>query len=259
MLGLRRHGEEKEAAQAPSVWLHGFLCSGEFFAPNIAALARQRPIITVDLPGFGSSQRAPARSSIAGMAEAVLATLRAHNIPSFHLLGHSMGGMVAIELALAAARQVQSLCIYASNSSGQLPDRFESFATSKQRLAQDFDAAKKQIAATWFRDGSRHPHFHFVEKSSAAVALDTAEKAIDAMSAFDRSKEVRGLEMPVLIISPELDRTYSLRCQAALKKSIPHAQQETLPGCAHCAHLEDEDGFNRIMLASAAFQSPPAC
>ena len=245
MLALHRHG--KEDGRAPLVMVHGFLCSGALFSPNIKVLQQQRQIITVDLPGFGDSCHRPGAGSIAKMSAQVGRTLADAGVTRAHLLGHSMGGMVALQLALTAPVEFESLIIYASNSSGNLPDRFETFAQSKQRLRRDFAAAKRDICATWLSAGAQHPHFRILREGSAPVALSTAEKAIDAMAAFDVTPQLGKLHLPTLIISAEKDKTYTPRCQQELAANLPHAAHHTLPNCAHCAHLENEAAFNQIL------------
>lgn len=246
MLATRQYGDNV-GGDTPLVMLHGFLCAGKFFQPNIAVLQQHRPIITVDLPGFGDSGDLAGDDDIAGISAQVLTTLTGLGCGQFHLLGHSMGGMVALQTALSAPTRVKNLILYASNSSGDLPDRFESFAASKKNLRQDFNAAKNRICATWLVAGERHRRFPLLQQCAARVRLAVAEKAIDAMAAFDARDRLGELRQPTLIISAGLDKTYSPRCQRQLRNAIPHATWRRLPHCAHCAHLEDEDAFNCIL------------
>lgn len=247
MLALHRHG--KDDGRAPLVMVHGFLCSGQLFSPNIKALQQTRQLITVDLPGFGESSTLPAANCIAEMSGQVAETLAAAGIARYHLLGHSMGGMVALQLALTAPARLHSLIVYASYSSGNLPERFETFAQSKQRLHRDFTAAKRHICATWLNAGTRHAHFDLLLQCSAPVSLATAEKALDAMAAFDISAQVGAITLPTLLLSAEQDKTYAARCQRDLAAQLPQAQCKVMRNCAHCAHLEDEAAFNQILSA----------
>ncbi|MCH9705802.1 MAG: alpha/beta hydrolase [Proteobacteria bacterium] len=233
----------------PLVLVHGFLCGGRFFRPLVNTLQQDYHIITIDLPGFGDSANIAAADSISNMAKEVQDTLNANGIEQYHLLGHSMGGMVAQQLALSVPAQVVSLIIYASNNSGNLPDRFESFSESKRRLQEDFSASKRRICATWFVNGDANPHFHLLEQCADVVTLATAHRAIDAMRTFDVSNRMAELSMPILIISAEHDRTYTLASQQQLHRQLPQATTALIKNCAHCAHLEDEITFNDTLRA----------
>ena len=237
-------GDGNEAR--PLVMLHGFLCAGRFFHPVEALLAPRR-ILTVDLPGFGERCVMPAVDSIGAMAAQVAAELASLGIREYDVLGHSMGGMVALQLALQSPAQVRRLIIYASNSSGKLPDRFESFAESRLRLRQDFAAHKRRICATWFIAGEYNRYFSLLEKCAEVVHIETAEKGLTAMENFDVSARLGELVMPVLIVSAAKDRTYSDVCQQQLAQRIPHAERHVMQECSHCAHLEDEQGFAAII------------
>ena len=246
LLALQQSGNvDREGV--PLVMVHGFLCAGAFFRPVVDSLGKHHRVITVDLPGFGDSSHLAAVNSVAAMATAVRETLAAHGCDKYHLLGHSMGGMVALQLALSLPAQVTSLIVYASNSSGNLPDRFESFTESKRRMRENFSLSKRRICATWFVEGEDNQHFDILEQCATVVTLATAEKAIAAMSAFDVNAQVGRLAMPTLIISAEKDRTYSLICQEQLHARMPQAQWRIIKNCAHCAHLEDENAFNQLI------------
>ena len=184
-----------------------------------------------------------------GMAEAVIATLDALDIHDFHLLGHSMGGMVAIQMALLAPARIDRLIAYATHTSGHLPDRFETFAQSKQRLADNFALARQQIAATWFITGEHHPSFNLVSDCAKHVTLDTARKALDAMAGFDVTDQLTRLTAKTLIISAEFDKTYTANSIAALKEQLPHAQFKCISDASHNAHLEQPRQFNDLVKA----------
>ena len=244
MLALQEGGR---GGDAPLVLIHGFLCAGAFFAPLTRRLAARRRFVTVDLPGFGESRNLPPANSIQAMAEQTQKTLAAAGVGRFYLLGHSMGGMVALQLALQAPAQVAGLIVYAGNGSGNLPNRFETFAESKRRLRKNFAAGKRQICATWLMDGEQNPHFALLAQCAARVRQQTAQRAIDAMRDFDATARLHELKMPTLVVSAERDRTYSLSGQRQLQAAIAQAQWKIIRGCAHCAHLEKERQFAAVI------------
>src|SRR4029079_4406330 len=90
MLHYRRHGNG-----TPLIMQHGFLGGSGYWVPQFPAFGKVFDIIAPDLPGFAGSAAELAQDSIEGMAAAVIGLVDALGIDRFHLLGHSMGGMVA--------------------------------------------------------------------------------------------------------------------------------------------------------------------
>ena len=102
---------------APLVLLHGLLdCAAGW--KHLAAVMR-RPCFAVDLPGFGESDR-PARNRISAYAEDVQATLAALDVHDFTLVGHSLGGAVATELAERLRDDVAALVLLAPAGFGRI-------------------------------------------------------------------------------------------------------------------------------------------
>ncbi len=103
----------------PILLLHGFggdLMSWMF---NQAELAEDRPVHAVDLPGHGGSQKEVSDGSVAGLAAAVLAYMEAAGLDKAHLVGHSLGGAIAINVAATAAERVTSLTLIAPAGLGR--------------------------------------------------------------------------------------------------------------------------------------------
>lgn len=232
----------------PLVLVHGFLGSGELFSPNIRQLRKHINITTVDLPGFGESAEQPSACNISDMAKQVLVKLDELSCPQFDLLGHSMGGMVALQMALLAPQRIATLILYATNSDGDIPERFETFEETKARLRQNLPMAKQHICATWFCAGAKHQHFPLALRCANTVTLQTTIDAVSAMQNFNATEEAAQIEQPVLIIGAEKDRTYSPRLVQTLHARIRQSQLRILKNCAHNAHLEAEKEFNALLL-----------
>ena len=95
MLHCRRFGEGRAL-----VLLHGFLGGSGYWAPQISHFARMFEVIAPDLPGFAGSHAQPTPDTISGFAPVLLDFLDRISIGRFALVGHSLGGMVAQQIAL---------------------------------------------------------------------------------------------------------------------------------------------------------------
>jgi pimeloyl-ACP methyl ester carboxylesterase len=95
----------------PLVLLHGLGATKISFLPTVDALARSHRMIALDLPGFGDSDKPIGAYDAAFMAERVAAALDALELDRTHLLGHSMGGRVALEVAFEHPQRVDRLAL----------------------------------------------------------------------------------------------------------------------------------------------------
>ncbi|NTU79801.1 MAG: alpha/beta fold hydrolase [Chloroflexales bacterium] len=95
----------------PLVLLNGALVDRDYWQTQLEALAVGHDVIACDLPGHGEAPPLSEPVSVADMARAVLATLDALALPAASVLGHSLGGMVAQELALIAPERVRALIL----------------------------------------------------------------------------------------------------------------------------------------------------
>jgi pimeloyl-ACP methyl ester carboxylesterase len=112
MLNYTRHGKGRAL-----VLLHGFLGGTAYWVPTVSGLHPVHDVIAVDLPGFAGSSKIPAPDSLNGYARMVVDLLVSLQVKTFSLLGFSMGGMIAQEVALAFPTSVEKLILYGSETS----------------------------------------------------------------------------------------------------------------------------------------------
>jgi pyruvate dehydrogenase E2 component (dihydrolipoamide acetyltransferase) len=108
------HGEGGE----PAILLHGFGGDLNNWLFNHEALASDRIVYALDVPGHGGSSRLSGFRDFTVFADAVVSFMDALGIPAAHLGGHSMGGAVAIQLAASHPERVRSLAMIASAGLG---------------------------------------------------------------------------------------------------------------------------------------------
>ncbi|MBO6919563.1 MAG: alpha/beta hydrolase [Rhizobiaceae bacterium] len=213
------------------------------------ALEQHFNVITPDLPGFASKADLKAPDTIQGFAEHILDELTALGVDRFLLLGHSMGGMIVQEMAAIAPDRIEKLVLYGTAATGNLPDRFESFATSKQRVETDgVEASARRISATWFLDYEAASEFENCARIAEQSSLQALHAGLDAMQAWSRIKNLDNISCPTLIIWGEEDRTYHWPQIEQLRNTIPNASLAVLPGCSHAAHKEKPEIFNAALL-----------
>lgn len=237
---------------------HGFLGSGACFAPQIEAFAESHDVIAADLPGFAGSAGRGYPGSVEGLAAALLALLDDLGVGRFALVGHSLGGLVALQAALDHRERVERLVLYGTSSRGAMPSRHESFEASIARLeAEGVAATAARIAKTWFVEGEAAAFY----PQALAIARETPKETLIAclrsLPDWDVTARLPALRLPTLVIHGEKDRSYSRAEALALVEAIEGAAFRSVPGCAHNAHLEQPALFNRALAGFLSGDAPP--
>jgi pimeloyl-ACP methyl ester carboxylesterase len=242
-LPLRRAGNGETL-----VLVHGYLGGSRQWAAEVDHLSGHFDVIAVDLAGYGEARDRVAPTEMAAHARAVLATLESLGIDRFHLLGHSMGGMVAQEMVHQAPHRVDRLVLYATGPQGSIPGRFESMARSRERLAEDgLERTARRISATWLRDREASPAFEALAALACQASEQAARAGLLAMENWDGRDRLATVHQPTLVVWGELDRSYGWAQIEALWRGIPQASLAVLPNCAHAMHLESPTLFHGIL------------
>jgi pimeloyl-ACP methyl ester carboxylesterase len=247
----------RRAGAGPTlVLLHGYLGGSLQWQTEIEALRHRFDVIAPDLAGYGDASHLAAPGDIAAHARSVLATLDPLGVDRFHLLGHSMGGMVAQEIVHLAPARVQRLVLYATGAQGSIPGRFETLARSRERLSEDgVQRTTRRTCATWLLEREASPAFEPLAALAARAGEQAARAGLSAMEGWDGRERLAAIQQPTLVLWGERDRSYGWAQIEALWRTIPHASLAVLPDCAHALHLERTALFHALLLD---FLSPGA-
>lgn len=230
------------------VLVHGYLGGADQWQDMIAHFAADFDVIAPDLPGCGGNAGLQGPDRIADFAASVLALLDALDVTEFTLLGHSMGGMIAQEMARLVPTRVTRLVLYGTGPLGLMPNRFEPIETSRERLRADgVERTIARIGATWFRHGTAGQGFDLVASLGRQASTATALAALDAMAHWDGRAALAELGMPALVIWGDGDKSYRWPQVQALWEGLADVRLAVMPGTAHAAHLEKPALFNMLL------------
>lgn len=232
----------------PLVLVHGFMGGSAQWEAQHAALSKDRAVIALDLPGFGARSDAAALTSIPAIAAWAVAEVRGMGVERYHLLGHSMGGMVVQEMARLDQGNIGRLILYGTGAIGVLPGRFETIEESKARAAQDgASATARRISATWFLARAQSPAYPACAAIAEKASLDAINAGLDAMLHWRGDDFLKDITSETLVIWGDQDRTYKWEQVADLWHKIPDTRLAVIPDAAHAVHLEKPDIFNLIL------------
>jgi len=239
-----RAGEGDEVV----VLVHGFGGDMTSWLFNQGALAEERTVYAVDLPGHGGSTKEVGRADVATLAAAVDGLLEALGVQDAHLVGHSLGGAVAAQLAAQSPGRVRSLVLIAPAGLGAEINAgyVEGFimANSRREL--------KPVLEQLFADPSLVTR-QMSEDVLRAKRLDGAQEALRAIAdaSYPSGRQivdVRGAiaaaGVPVSVIWGAGDRIVS----SSHVENLPdHVRVTVIEGQGHSPHMEAAGEVNRAI------------
>ncbi|WP_431271437.1 alpha/beta fold hydrolase [Dankookia sp. P2] len=227
------------------VLLHGI--GGASWAPVLPALAPAR-VLDWPLPGYAGSPMPP-ETSFAAWAGLLRDRLDAEGIPRIDLIGHSIGGMLALDFALRFPERVRGLVLYATTPAfgGRDPAFAEAFLA--ERLAplgagQDMPALAESSIRPMLRPGTPDALVQLAVDAMAAAPEAAYRAAVRCLTTFNRRDDLGRLAAPTLLVAGEADPLAPPKTMERMRDAIRDARLAVLPGCSHLAHLEDPAGFN---------------
>jgi pyruvate dehydrogenase E2 component (dihydrolipoamide acetyltransferase) len=236
------------------VFLHGLGGSQSTWSSVLGHFAENSRIVAVDLPGHGASDKPSPESTdytVPGLAARIGELLEKLELSPAVLIGHSLGGATALQLALDRPKLVRALALVdsaalGSEISGELLDRVES--------APSRDEAR-QLLELFFQD-RRFVLERGIDDMYAARNAPGADDAVKAIaaSAFTRhgqnlvlADRLGELEVPVLIVWGELDRVIPSTHAVAAAAALPTAWLEIMEGVGHVPQVEAAPAFAAIV------------
>lgn len=250
-----------EAGQGePLLLVHGFFAWSFTWRKNMAALGVQFRTTAIDLRGFGLSQRgARLRYGLDDQADLLAAFLEARGQGRVALIGHSMGGEVALRFALRYPDRVKGLVLVAPSALVQRQRRWEERYLVPLPvlgpLALRLSVLNRRFAARSVREAYYRPnlvtpeeiagYLHPASVPGSARSLAAILQQVDFGAAAGRLGEVR---QPTLIIWGENDPWVPVAHAHRLRQLLPNSELVTFPDCGHVPPEEQPDRFHQVVI-----------
>ena len=209
--------------------------------------------LALDFPGYGLS--APIDPfDLAGLARSVIALIDALGAGAAVLVGHSMGGMVAQEVAALAPGRVAGLVLASTSPAFGKPGGDWQRGFLQSRFAP-LDAGlgmaglAAQLVPAMVAPGTAPAVIAAAQALMAGVPEATYRSAVSALIAFDRRADLPAIRVPTLVITGEHDATAPPEVSRRMAERIPGAVCTIVPGAGHLLNLEQPQAFNAALLA----------
>lgn len=239
-VGSERLYYEVEGEGPPLVLIRGLTRSLRFWDRLLPFLRGHFRILTYDHRGIGRSPIRSMRFSVKDLADDLAGVIDASGFERAHVFGLSLGGMVALRLALDHPGRVDKL-VLGSTSAGvfhknaprldslavlavtaRLPLERQVALQAPRLMSPAFCAAHPEVADSWvphLREDPIHPRVAFQQALAAAL--------------HDVTGRLSELQAEVLLLSGDADRLIPHRHTLRLKRALPDAELQLLPGVGH--------------------------
>jgi pimeloyl-ACP methyl ester carboxylesterase len=249
----------------PVVLIHGMINSSRHWQDVALALADSYTVIAPDLIGHGDSATPRGDYSLGAHAASIRDLLAAIGVDRATIVGHSLGGGVAMQFFYQFPQRTERLVLISSGGLGRDVSPMLRAAAipgasallrlaARPRLIAALDGAAARLQA---RGVEQSVYVRAVARAmrplqdagSRRAFLQTLRSVIEGggqrVSALDRLYLLR--DVPMLIVWGERDHTIPLAHGREAAAAIPQARFETLPRAAHFPHLDDPDGLARAL------------
>jgi pimeloyl-ACP methyl ester carboxylesterase len=243
-IAYRRRGDGP-----PLLLLHGAVCDSRVWRVELESLSDAFTVVAWDAPGCGGSSDPPGDFRMPEFADCLGRFIDTLGLPAAHVLGHSWGTTLALELYRQRPRLVRSLVLvgaYAGWAGSLPPDEVE------RRLQFALQAAER--GPDGFEPTSMRGLFSDVmpadrAKELAAVMSEVGPSGTRTMAYALAEADLRDVlphvEVPTLLVYGDADERSSLHVAKELHHAIPRSTLTVMPGLGHECYLESAIAFER--------------
>jgi aminoacrylate hydrolase len=244
------HGRGEDALTV--VLSSGLGGAAQYWAPQIPALAERFRVIAYDQRGTGRSpSELPAGYSVADMAAELAALLDSLAVERCHFIGHALGGLIGLQLALDRPALLDRLVVVNAWAKTH-PHTLRCFSIRKSLLVDTGPEAYVRAQplflypAAWLADRQAW----LAEQDAGGIAhfppVETVLRRIAAVEGFDL--DPAGVAVPTLVVAARDDVLVPCGCSLALAEALPVAELVLLETGGHACNVVDPVGFDGLMM-----------
>ncbi len=232
----------------PIVLSHGFLDNCSVWRDLVEMMAGKHTVVLYDHRGHGRSDKPRGDYSVRSLAEDLHGLLLGLDLDRVAVVGHSLGGMIALTLALEHPHLVSKLVLVCTTA----------------RLVPQLQITGRVMAGM----GYLVPYGMFAEKFMKLRVVDPSEESADAgsdrvtrtpkhvaydcgkrlLTGYDVRRSVSRVKAPTLILAGERDRGAPVAMSRFLHREIKGSRLHIMPGCGHLPMIEKPREFNSLLL-----------
>lgn len=233
-----------------------------YWAPQLGALTARYRVITYDQRGTGRARETqlPAGYAISDMADEVLEILDATSTKSCHFVGHALGGLAGIDLALCHPDRVRSLTVVNGWAAADTHTRrcFEIRVALLKGAGPEAYVRAQPIflyPATWLAANAERMVAEDAHALSGFQGSNNLLRRISALLRFDATPHLDALRLPVLLSAARDDVLVPCSQSETLAATLPDATLDVAPYGGHGHNVTEPEAFNALLLGFLSRQS----
>ncbi len=234
--------------------LQGFMASRGIWKWQVEAFSRHHRVITMDNRDAGESEPESGTYSVADMAGDVKSLLDVLGIEQASIVGHSMGGYIALHFAANYPERLEKLILVSTSalSGGALGRSAPTF--NRSRFIEDPVERTRQRYTHMTAPGyfeANPAKLEAVAQTARGNGMTFEAMARQSDSAFmthDAREALPQIAVPVLIIHGDVDPTIPISAGRRLAEAIPDSRLVEWENVGHLPHLERTEEFNKLVL-----------
>jgi pimeloyl-ACP methyl ester carboxylesterase len=244
---------EQEGEGDDVLFISGLADEGACWVDQVGGLKARYRVTTFDNRGVGRSATPDGPFRIADFTADTAALIDTLGLERPHVVGSSMGGAIAQELALAHPDRVRSLVLNGTWCRGDrfLHEVFRNWMWSAQKAdsIRDFLVTVNLwcFAPRIWNDGTMDGWIHAAEASPYAQSADAFCRSAQALIEHDSADRIGAINAPTLVTVGELDLAVPARFSEALVERIPNARLQVIPAIGHQPFQEAPEDYNRLL------------
>ena len=241
--------EVRGAGEPALVFIHGWCCNRGFWKNQLDVFAKDHQVVAMDLPGCGASGADRTAWSIRGLAADVQAVVEARGLSKVVLIGHSLGGPIALEaaghlqgrvVAVIAIDTLQDVdFVYPPEAVDEMAARFE----------RDFTGTMAQAVRAQFSETADPSVVEWVLSSSVGANHDAAIAIMRDYTNFDMKAALSAAKVPVRCLNVPPREEGGIRTNVEGNKKYADFDAVMLDGMGHFPMLEQPEAFNERLRA----------
>jgi 3-oxoadipate enol-lactonase len=245
-------GSQTEGRGSPVLLVMGLAYPAAAWFRQVPVLARQHRVLSVDNRGAGGSAQAPgAPYTVELMTDDCLAVLDAAGVEKAHVVGISMGGLMAQELGLSHPERVQSLTLMATHpgiANAVLPQEVVEFLTTRASMSAE-ERGEFSIPFNYHPATPRHLIEEDWKAREAGTAGPEGYAAQGGTALWSGRDRLPTMSVPTQVVVGAQDRLVVPANSELIAEAIPDAKLVLVEGANHILTTDQADEVNRLLLS----------